>query len=360
MKPGLKDWKNLWGILKTIRRLRDILITGGDALMSSDKSLEQILDSIYRMAKRKHEKNAQRPENKKYAEIQRVRLGTRLPAYLPQRITENLARILKEFKEKASEIGIKQFVVQTHFESPMEVTPEAAEGINKLISAGWLMTNQHVFTTAASRRGHDLKLREVLNDIGVLPYYTFSVKGYMENYFNFAPNARAVQESIEEKILGEMSESSIDLIKGFPEDAENIINNINSVRKAENIPFIATDRNVLNLPGVGKSLTFRVIGITRYGRRVLEFEHDSTRTHSPIIEKMKKIVVIESKSISEYLDHFEEIGENKNEYTGVYGYSIGETEARMPVYEYPDAGISITRELTNLEIPEKDFSTVEV
>lgn len=341
-------------------QLRDILITGGDALMSADKSLEQILDSIYRMAKRKRDKNIQRPSNKKYAEIQRVRLGTRLPAYLPQRITDNLARILREFKEKASEIGIQQFVVQTHFESPMEVTPEAAEGINKLISAGWFITNQHVFTTAASRRGHDLKLREVLNDIGVLPYYTFSVKGYMENYFNFAPNARAVQESIEEKILGEMSQSSIDLIKGFPEDAENIITNINSVRKVENIPFIATDRNVLNLPGVGKSLTFRVIGITRYGRRILEFEHDSTRTHSPIIEKMKKIVVIESKSISEYLNQLEEIGDNKSEYTGVYGYSIGETEARMPVYEYPDPGISITKELTNLEIPEKDYSTVEV
>jgi lysine 2,3-aminomutase len=242
----------------------------------------------------------------------------------------------------------------------MEVTPEAASEIKKLISCGWLVTNQHVYTTAASRRGHDLKLREVLNDIGVLPYYTFSVKGYMENYFNFAPNARAVQESIEEKILGNLSESSIDLIKGFPEDAENIIENINSIRRAENIPFLATDRNVLNLPGVGKSLTFRVIGITRYGRRVLEFEHDGTRTHSPIIEKMKKIVVIESKSISEYLNQLEEIGENKSEYTGVYGYSIGETEARMSVYEYPDPGISITKELTNLEIPEKDFSTVEV
>ena len=180
----------------------------------------------------------------------------------------------------------------------------------------------------------------------------------MENYFNFAPNARAVQESIEEKILGELSESSIDLIKGFPEDAENIIDNINSVRKIENVPFLATDRNVLNLPGVGKSLTFRVIGITRYGRRILEFDHDRTRNHSPIIEKMKKVVIIESKSISEYLNQLEEIGENKSEYIGVYGYSIGETEARMPIYEYPDSDISFTKEITNLEVPEKDFTLV--
>jgi lysine 2,3-aminomutase len=341
-------------------QLRDILITGGDAFMSSDHSLQNILEAVYQMAKRKRDKNTLRPANKKYAEIQRVRLGTRLPAYLPQKITDNLVRILREFKDKASEIGINQFVIQTHFESPMEVTPEAAGGIKLLINAGWLITNQHVYTTAASRRGHNLKLRSVLNDIGVLPYYTFTVKGYMENFFNFVPNARAVQESVEEKILGDLSGSSIDLIKKFPEDAENIIDNINSVRKAENIPFLATDRNVLNLPGVGKSLTFRVIGITRYGRRILEFEHDGTRTHSPIIENMKKIVIIESKSISEYLNQLEEIGENKLEYNGVYGYSIGETEARMPLYEYPDPGISITKELTNLEVPDKEFTTTEV
>ncbi|NIP82771.1 MAG: hypothetical protein GWM90_27550, partial [Gemmatimonadetes bacterium] len=48
-------------------------------------------------------------------------------------------------------------------------------------------------------------------------------------------------------------------------------------------------RSVLNLPAVGKSLTFRVIGITRYGRRILEFDHDRTRAHSPIIDEMGKV-----------------------------------------------------------------------
>ena len=96
------------------------------------------------------------------------------------------------------------------------------------------------------------------------------------------------------------------------------------------VPFLATDRNVLNLPGVGKSLTYRVIGITRYGRRILEFDHDHTRTHSPIIHKMGKVVIIESKSISEYLEQLAAMGENPAEYQNVYGYSIGETESRMP------------------------------
>jgi len=343
--------KTLLDYFKNDSQLRDILITGGDALMSGDKSLKHLFDAIYDMAKTKREENETRPDDQKYAEIVRVRLGTRLPVYLPQRITDKLAEILREFKEKASEVGIKQFVIQTHFESPLEITPATKEAVAKLISSGWTITNQHVYTTAASRRGHNLKLRQVLNEIGVLPYYTFSVKGYMENYYNFAPNARAVQESIEEKVLGKIPEEKLDKIKHLPETAENMIENIKQIKEEADIPFLAADRNVLNLPGVGKSLTFRVIGITRYGRRILQFEHDATRVHSPIIEKLGKIVIIESKSISEYLKQLEEIGEEISEYSGLYGYSIGETEARIPIYEYPEQDYKITKELTNLEIP---------
>jgi lysine 2,3-aminomutase len=333
-------------------QLKDILITGGDSLMSSDYSLQKILNSIYEMANRKKEANKVRDEDKKYAEIVRVRLGTRLPAYLPQRITDELTSILSEFKEKASQIGIKQFIIQTHFESPMEITPEAKEAVGKLISAGWIVTNQHVFTAAASRRGHNAKLRKILNDVGVLSYYTFTVKGYMENNHMFAPNSRAVQESIEEKLIGKIKHDDIEKIKDFPSESERILENINSIRESSNIPFLATDRNVLNLPGVGKSLTFRVIGITRYGRRILEFDHDSTRFHSPIINQMKKVVIIESKSISEYIRQLDDMGEILTEYSGLYGYSIGETENRMAIYEYPEFQFNVTDNITNLKIPE--------
>ena len=356
LKPS-ESWNErlvkLMNYFENDSQLRDILITGGDALMSADKSLSKILDAVYEMAKMKKEANKLRTEGEKYAEICRVRLGTRLPIYLPQRITVNLVNILRNFKKKASKIGIKQFVIQTHIESPMEVTPEAKEGIQKLISAGWIVTNQHVFTAASSRRGHNAKLRAVLNEVGVLPYYTFSVKGYMENNHAFAPNARAVQESIEEKVIGSVPEEYFDMIKDFPLDAENINENINMVCKNADIPFLALDRNVLNLPGVGKSLTFRIIGITRYGRRILEFDHDATRFHSPIIHRMGKIVIIESKSISEYRKQLEDMGEDISEYAGLFGYSIGETESRMSIYEYPDYDYKITEEFTNLELEEE-------
>ncbi len=331
-------------------QLRDILITGGDALMSSDKSLAKILDKVYDMAVRKVEGNKSRPDGEKYAEMLRVRLGTRLPIYLPQRITPGLVEILSAFKEKASTIGIKQFIIQTHFESPMEVTPEAGKAISMLNSAGWTVTNQLVFTAAASRRGHSSKLRAILNDIGVLNYYTFSVKGYMENNFNFATNERAVQEQIEEKVIGKIPEKYYEEIKSFPEEAENLVENIKALKAEANLPFLATDRNVLNLPGVGKSLSFRTIGITRYGRRILEFEYDATRKHSPILHDMDKVIIIESKSIREYLQQLEELGEDSSEYKSIWGYSMGETEPRLPIYDYPEYDFEVSGKYSNLGV----------
>ena len=331
-------------------QLRDILITGGDALMSTDKSLAQVLDAVHDMAVRKRQANAARPEGQKYAELKRVRLGTRLPAYLPQRITEDLAALLADFRARAAAAGVEQFVVQTHFESPMEITPESREAVRRLLDAGWIVTNQLVFTAAASRRGHSARLREALNDIGILTYYTFTVKGYMENNFNFAPNARAVQEQLEEKRLGVVAEEHHERVRALVADGPNMVTNIAALRRDAGLPFLATDRNVLNLPGVGKSLTFRVIGITRYGRRILEFDHDATRTHSPLVQRMGKVIIIESKSISEYLQQLEEIGEDAAEYRDLYGLSIGETEPRMNIFEYPEYSYEVTEEYSNLEV----------
>lgn len=331
-------------------QLRDILITGGDALMSSDKQLAVILDAVYEMALRKRKANRDRPDGEKYAELVRVRLGTRLPIYLPQRFTPALAKVLRDFKQRASRIGVRQFVVQTHFESPMEVTPECRDAVRTLLDAGWIVTNQLVLTTAASRRGHAAKLRRTLGEIGVLPYYTFTVKGYMENWYNFAPNARSVQEQVEEKCVGRIPEQFHDFLRKMPDEPGRMVENIAELREKAGVPFLGSDRSVLNLPAVGKSLTFRVIGITRYGRRILEFDHDRSRAHSPIIERMGKVIIIEAKSVAEYLRQLEMIGENPAEYQDLWGYSIGVTEPRMPIYEYPPCEFRRTVRMTNLQL----------
>jgi lysine 2,3-aminomutase len=331
-------------------QLRDILITGGDSLMSSNKSIKLILDEVYEMALRKINKNNDLPDGKKHAEMLRIRLGTRLPVYIPQRVNDELIEILAEFKEKASKIGFKQFVIQTHFVSTMEVTPEVKIAVEKILNAGWFIANQQVFIAAASKRGHTAKLRKVLNDIGVMTYYTFSVKGFQENRHNFSTNARAIQEQREEKIIGEIPDKFHDEIATFPLNAERMVKNISELRKLTDLPFLGTDRNVMNMPGVGKSLTFRTIGITNDGRRILKFDQDQTRKHSPTADEMGKIFIVESKSIANYLNQMENMGEDMMEYKSLYGYSMGSTEPRDPIYSYPDYDFEITKELTNFEI----------
>lgn len=339
-------------------QLRDILITGGDALMSQNKTLRNILEAVYRMAARKQKTNLERPDGEKYAELQRVRLGSRLLAYLPMRINDELVEILREFKEKASLIGVKQFIIQTHFQTPLEMTPEAKEGIRKILSAGWIITNQLVYTVAASRRGHTTQLRQVLNSLGVLCYYTFSVKGFNENNAVFAPNSRSMQEQEEERVYGQMTgKQAAELnqlleTKADPkeETKEDIASRIRRFMRKHHLPFLATDRNVLNLPAIGKSMTFQLVGITEDGKRILRFEHDGTRRHSPIIDQMGTIFIVESKSLSAYLRQLGKMGEDPEDYTTIWAYTKGETEPRFSLYEYPDFPFQTTDRMSNLVI----------
>lgn len=328
-------------------QLRDILITGGDALMSQNKTLRNILEAVYRMAARKRKANRERPEGEKYAELQRVRLGSRLLAYLPMRINDELVEILREFREKASAIGIRQFIIQTHFQTPLEVTPEAQEAIRKILSAGWLITNQLVYTVAASRRGHTTRLRQVLNSLGVVCYYTFSVKGFNENYTVFTPNSRSMQEQQEEKIYGQLTPEQADELYALLETGEDAATHIRRFMKKHRLPFLATDRSVLNLPAIGKSMTFKLVGLTEEGKRILCFEHDGTRRHSPIIGRMGKIYIVENKSIAAYLRQLGKMGEDTEDYASIWTYTQGETEPRFSLYEYPGFPFRITEQMSN-------------
>ncbi len=349
-REDIKKLRRLMAYFEEDTQLRDILITGGDALMSQNKTLGNILDAVYRMAVRKRKANQERPEGEKYAELQRVRLGSRLPAYLPMRINDGLVEILREFKEKASTIGIHQFIIQTHFQTPLEVTPEAAEGIRKLLAAGWLIDNQLVYNVAASRRGHTTRLRQVLNQLGVVCYYTFSVKGFEENNAVFTPNSRSVQEQREEKRFGKLTKEdahNLSVLLGTVHDPAACIRRF---LKTHHLPFLATDRNVLNLPAIGKSMTFNMVGITPEGKRILRFDHDSTRRHSPIIDRLGQIYIVENKSIASYLRQLQAMGEDAEEYATIWNYTEGKTESRFSLYEYPDFPFQITDRMSNQDI----------
>ena len=147
-----------------------------------------------------------------------------------------------------------------------------------------------------------------------------------------------------------MTKEQADELNALLKSGKNAATNIQHFMRKHHLPFLATDRNVLNLPAIGKSMTFQLVGITENGKRILKFEHDGTRLHSPIIEKMGNIYITENKSIAAYLRQIDKMGEDIEDYSSIWTYTQGETEPRFRLYEYPDFPFQISKKMSNLQI----------
>lgn len=117
-----------------------------------------------------------------------------------------------------------------------------------------------------------------------------------------------MQEQHEEKTFGKLTPEQADELYSLLETGEDTAARIRRFMKKHHLPFMATDRSVLNLPAIGKSMTFNLVGITEEGKRILRFDHDSTRRHSSIIDKLGKIYIVENKSLAAYLRQLSKMG----------------------------------------------------
>jgi len=125
--------------------IRDVLITGGDAFMISDDMLGWMLGELRKI---------------KHVEI--IRLGTRTPVTLPQRITKELVDILKKYHP---------VFVNTQFNHPIEVTPESKQACEMLAEAGIPLGNQMVLLNGVNNNKFVVrKLNQALLKIRVKPY----------------------------------------------------------------------------------------------------------------------------------------------------------------------------------------------
>ena len=131
--------------------IRDVLITGGDALMLSDAYLDWILTQLDRIP---------------HVEVKR--LGSRMLATLPQRITDSLCKMLKRHKP---------LYLNTQFNHPLEINPDAAKAVDRLIEAGVIVGNQSVLLKGINDDKNVMKkLVHELMRIRVRPYYIFNCK----------------------------------------------------------------------------------------------------------------------------------------------------------------------------------------
>ncbi|MBQ2865414.1 MAG: lysine 2,3-aminomutase [Clostridia bacterium] len=128
--------------------VRDVLLSGGDALLISDEKLEYIISKL-----------------RAIPHVEIVRMGSRTPVVMPQRITPELCNMLKKYHP---------IWLNTHFNHPNEVTEEAARACALLADAGIPLGNQTVLLAGVNDCVHVMKkLVHKLVSMRVRPYYIY-------------------------------------------------------------------------------------------------------------------------------------------------------------------------------------------
>ena len=128
--------------------IRDVLLSGGDALMVSDGLLEKIISKL-----------------REIEHVEIIRLGSRTPVVMPQRITPEFCDMLKKYHP---------IWLNTHFNHPNEITPEAKLACDRLADAGVPLGNQSVLLAGINDSVSIMKkLVNQLVMIRVRPYYIY-------------------------------------------------------------------------------------------------------------------------------------------------------------------------------------------
>lgn len=129
-------------------QVRDVVLSGGDALMISDAMLESIIKRL-----------------RDIPHVEIIRIGSRTPVVCPQRITDDLVNMLKKYHP---------IWLNTHFNHSNEITPEATEACAKLANAGVPLGNQSVLLRGVNDTVRIMKdLVRNLVKIRVRPYYIY-------------------------------------------------------------------------------------------------------------------------------------------------------------------------------------------
>jgi len=131
--------------------IRDVLLTGGDPLTFSEARLDNLLGRL-----------------RAISHVEVLRLGSRLPVTLPFRITDSLCTVLERHHP---------VWVNTHFNHPKELTPEAAEAVDRLLRAGVPVGNQTVLLRGINDDVETMRaLCEGLVRMRVRPYYLYQAQ----------------------------------------------------------------------------------------------------------------------------------------------------------------------------------------
>ncbi|MBT0666415.1 KamA family radical SAM protein [Geobacter pelophilus] len=143
---GTSDIAAVLAYISATPAIRDVILSGGDPLLLSDEQLEELLAGL-----------------RKIPHVEIIRIGTRVPVTLPERVTPELCSILRRFHP---------LYINTHFNHSQEITPESTRACGLLADAGIQLGNQTVLLKGVNDTPQVMKtLMTGLLKIRVRPYY---------------------------------------------------------------------------------------------------------------------------------------------------------------------------------------------
>jgi len=143
-----EQWQRAIDYIKATPAVRDVLLSGGDPLTLPDEKLEWLL---YHLRKIPH--------------VEMLRIGSKVPVVLPQRITAPLTKMLKRYHP---------LWISIHFTHPDELTPESSQACERLADAGIPLGSQTVLLSGINDEVETMKrLVHGLLKIRVKPYYLY-------------------------------------------------------------------------------------------------------------------------------------------------------------------------------------------
>ncbi len=144
------DYEAAFQYLENHPEVRDVLLSGGDPLLFSDAKLERILERLHRIP-----------------HIEFIRIGSRIPIFLPQRITDDLCRMLQKYHP---------LFMSVHVNHPRELTSEVRAALEKLANHGVPLGNQSVLLRGVNDDAAVMKeLIQKLLMCRVRPYYLYQL-----------------------------------------------------------------------------------------------------------------------------------------------------------------------------------------
>ncbi len=162
------DYEAAFQYLEQHTEIRDVLLSGGDPLLFSDAKLEKILSRLH-----------------KIPHIEFLRIGSRVPLFLPQRITPELCQMLQKYHP---------LFLSIHANHPRELTTEVKEGLERLANHGVPMGNQSVFLRGVNDDLDTMKtLVHKLIMCRVRPYYLYQMDLIQGSSHLRAPVAKGVE-----------------------------------------------------------------------------------------------------------------------------------------------------------------------